>query len=690
MQSPALESLPPPKDVRSQKNEDDSKAPRPSTVSQVHSQAIEDLSETSSGGNRAPSSYSSSKTEGSKQKADLSSDSSLLSLESTVLKPRVNVQELERQASAQSLEIIDEPEQQRHDQRHLSQSYLGQRVAYRNLDGERAKCVGFEDSMKRANDKRSPYAFSDDESWHESGWRHGYSSDTTNNRRVIQDSFGGPERPRLENDGCPGSRRRAITVSERVDGNLGRRRDQQFARPYSMCDVQGYREREKSPGVSSNTNLPVSAPLSPTQGARYDSKPSPSHCYSPTKQSSKYESPVPKTPSYSVVRVTSPRRGRTVSFSDEEAQKRASSQRTSEPRWSRQSSPTKEPAGRTSPDPSSLCLLPCPRSIPTAGHQDWYTIIGMSYIDICPSCMKQIGQSRFRDYFIPSLPKPRGQKVRCALSEPWTRLAWLQTIKQRHTNLEMLYQITRPPAGSMPCPGRTSSVQAWYKVIDPETGTGLPKFNVCSACVRNVRILMPPLRDAFKCSPVMQERVCDLSSESPRFVQYLDLLDAAANRCEYERLPAPDMRDFVNYARRKCMLRNCRRDRMILSTWHYIPDLPEFTICEDCYDDVVWPLAKAGKPIAKMVSPVLRLLPGYGPDRCREASCQLYSPRMRTRFREAVLSNDYKYLKLAALRRFEAENRYRERKQLLLEDERRGYDRDLELRKNAEEWKKWE
>lgn len=188
----------------------------------------------------------------------------------------------------------------------------------------------------------------------------------------------------------------------------------------------------------------------------------------------------------------------------------------------------------------------------------------------------------------------------------------------------------------------------------------------------------------------MQERVCDLSSESPRFVQYLDLLDAAANRCEYERLPAPDMRDFVNYARRKCMLRNCRRDRMILSTWHYIPDLPEFTICEDCYDDVVWPLAKAGKPIAKMVSPVLRLLPGYGPDRCREASCQLYSPRMRTRFREAVLSNDYKYLKLAALRRFEAENRYRERKQLLLEDERRGYDRDLELRKNAEEWKKWE
>jgi hypothetical protein len=167
-------------------------------------------------------------------------------------------------------------------------------------------------------------------------------------------------------------------------------------------------------------------------------------------------------------------------------------------------------------------------------------------------------------------------------------------------------------------------------------------------------------------------------------------LDAAANEYEYKRLPYPDVQDFVDYARRKTSFHDCRRDRLILSTWHYIPELPEFSICEDCYDDVVRPLAKANKPIARMVSRTPRLLPGYGPSQCREASCQLYSPRMRIRFREAVQNNDYSYLKLAALKRYEAELRFREKKAKLLANERKGYDCDMELRVNAEEWRKWE
>lgn len=660
IQSPARESPSLPKNVPSLQKGNDSNRPRRQAVSQIPSQAIQDLPGISSGRSRA-SSYSSSNIEGSKQNIDSVSRSNLLPPEITVLKPRVDVQELERQASAQSLEIIDDQEQRRHDRRYASRGCLD------------ARRVEYEHSLKRACNSQSPNASSSDESRQGSGLRHGYSSDTSTNRRTLQ---GLPGKPLLEDDKCPGSRRRATTVSERVDGKLGRRKDKQFARPCSLSAAQSYLVRGKSCGVSS-------APQSPTRGSRYDSKSQTCRSYSPSNLSSKCEGSVPRTSLSNMTRTPSCRR--TVTCPKEEAQKHTSSQPCS-----RRSSPSREVMRRASPDPSSLSLLPCPRSVPTAGHKDWYTIIEMTHIDICPSCMKQVGHSRFRDYFIPSPPKPRGQKVRCALSEPWTRLAWLQTIKQRHTDLEMLYQITRPASGSVPCPGRTSSVQAWYKVTDPETGMGLPRFNACSACIRNVRILMPSLRNAFKCNPVMQERVCDLATDSPRFVQYLDLLDAAANRYEYERLPSPDMREFVNYARRKTMLRHCRRDRYILSTWHYIPELPEFTICEDCYDDVVYPLAKSGKSIAKMVSPVMRLLPGYGPDQCREASCQLYSPRMRAKFREAVLQHDYKYLKLVALKRFEAENRFRERKQVLLEDERRGYCREAELRKNAEEWKRWE
>ena len=200
---------------------------------------------------------------------------------------------------------------------------------------------------------------------------------------------------------------------------------------------------------------------------------------------------------------------------------------------------------------------------------------------------------------------------------------------------------------------------------------------------------MPTLRDSFR-SGLVQERICDLSVDSPRFVQYLDLLDAAANHCEYENLSRPDIRDFVAYTQRKSELRDCRRDKLILSTWHYIPQLPELTICEDCYDDVVWPLAAAHMSVARMVSRTLRLPPGSGPSRCREASCQLYSPRMRTRFREAVQNNDFAYLKSVALKRLEAERLFREKKQMLLDDENKGYDRDAELRHHIQEWKKVE
>jgi hypothetical protein len=127
---------------------------------------------------------------------------------------------------------------------------------------------------------------------------------------------------------------------------------------------------------------------------------------------------------------------------------------------------------------------------------------------------------------------------------------------------------------------------------------------------------------------------------------------------------------------------------MVVVPWHYIPELPEFTICEDCYDDVVWPLADS--PIANMVSRTLKAIPGKRPVRDRLASCQLSSPRMRAKFRKAVQNEDFAYLKATALARYQAEIKFRDRKERLLDDSKRGRDCDVELRKNIEEWKKYE
>ncbi|KAE8362609.1 hypothetical protein BDV27DRAFT_131273 [Aspergillus caelatus] len=349
-----------------------------------------------------------------------------------------------------------------------------------------------------------------------------------------------------------------------------------------------------------------------------------------------------------------------------------------------------QPVRPPSPSRSGQCLLPCPRSVPVAGYQDWFTIKGMTHLQICPSCLNQMRKSKFRDLLILGTPRPRSERIRCAMSEPWARLAWMQTINKQLDHLHLLCQITQPPPGTKPCTGRVVSEQYWYRVVDPATGVFLPKFNVCSACVRNLRILMPPHQDTFKLCTTLQERVCDFVTDSPRFVRYIDLLDIAANRAEQEHSPQPDLTEFMAYARRKVVLRDCRRSRVALNTWHYMPQLPELTVCEDCYDDVVWPMVKANYSIARKFSAMMRLPPGDGLARCREASCQLYSPRMRLKFREAVEENDLAYLNMIALQRYEAEQRYRKLRGQLLEDEERGYDCDAELRRNLEEWKRWE
>ncbi|KGO35933.1 hypothetical protein PEX1_062860 [Penicillium expansum] len=355
--------------------------------------------------------------------------------------------------------------------------------------------------------------------------------------------------------------------------------------------------------------------------------------------------------------------------------------------------PTRPPG--TSPQrPNSvgLGLSPCPRTIAVAGFQDWYTLKGLTHLDICPSCMSQIAHSRYRDYFIPSLSKPAGQKTRCAFANAWTRLAWAQMIKKQHDSLELLYQMTRPPPGTRACPGRIVADQSWYRIYDPETGSDLPGFHVCSSCARNIRILMPSHRETFQLNPDPTERVCDFVTSSPRFVKFIDLLDASASRAESDssRTRRPDTREFLSYARRKVVLRDCRRDRPALSTWHFIPSLPEMCVCEDCYDEVVWPLARSNHPIACMITMKMRILPGDGPGRTREASCQLYSPRMRAKFREAVVRDDFGLLRSVAQRRVEAERRFLDRREELLVAQSKGYDCDEEMRKAVDEWRRWE
>lgn len=333
-------------------------------------------------------------------------------------------------------------------------------------------------------------------------------------------------------------------------------------------------------------------------------------------------------------------------------------------------------------------LPPCPRAKPEVGRYDWYTVIGMPQLDICPSCMTVLGASRFRDIFVPSTSKVPGQRVVCDFSRPWVRSAWTQVIKQRRSNLEIVYQIIRNSETTKPCPGKGSDVRAWYRLPDPDTGNYVPNFDACSECVRSVEIIFPQLRGIFRRSgALVQERTCDLNTQSRRFNGYMKLLDAAALQYDVERLQEPDIQPFAKHARKTARVRECVRDDMVLGQlWHFIPGLPEFTICEECFDLVVWPVID--QPVAGSVTRTLQLV--LNTERSTGISCQLYSERMRKKFLEAVRYGDYEFLKQIALRRHEVERLLQEKHKILMYDMAMGKDKTTELQANIEEWRKWE
>jgi len=339
---------------------------------------------------------------------------------------------------------------------------------------------------------------------------------------------------------------------------------------------------------------------------------------------------------------------------------------------------------------SPLPLPPCPRPAAVAGKHDWYTIKDIPEIDICPSCMSNIGNSPYRAFFIPSLSKPLNPPVRCALSQPWIRLAWTQLLQQHRRNLDLLKELIHLPPDTRSCPGKKGEERSWYRLIDPEVGSHVPNFEACSACVRAVELIFPQIKGIFKRNRIPQLRTCDLTCESRRFNGYMAHLEAAAKRYDIERLREPDIRNFVDHARRTARVRECLRDDRILSQpWHFIPQLPEFTVCEECFQSVVWPVID--KPIARNFNRTLQFVPGTTEDQPTDGiSCQLYSDRMRRLFMEAVQYNDFDLLRSAAVRRHGVENLVQERHILLMRDMEMGVDRSVEMMENVRHWKQME
>jgi len=287
---------------------------------------------------------------------------------------------------------------------------------------------------------------------------------------------------------------------------------------------------------------------------------------------------------------------------------------------------------------------------------------------------------------VPSPRRSPDTPVLCDFgSSPWYRIAWLLTLKEKRRDLKLFYGLAGITANVQPCLGKHEAVRQWHSVLDPKTGAPIRGFDVCYSCVKSVETLLPAVRGVFVRIDTHNSgspRICDLRFDSKRFIQYFDALETTADLSS-DMYEPPDTRDLAYLCRKFALIPECQNDKDLVDRkWHIITQLPEFTVCEECFDEVVYPEIEDGKAVAKLFSKDLKRMP--------RASCQLYGEKMRGIFRLAVDSGDYKLLASKARERRAAEEGY---KRDMAELRRQGLGTpgvDREIKRREDEWSYWE
>lgn len=299
----------------------------------------------------------------------------------------------------------------------------------------------------------------------------------------------------------------------------------------------------------------------------------------------------------------------------------------------------------------------CPRPDPVAGKSDWYTIIGAPDTAICPTCLDVFEQTAFRSEIRLAPPRDLSKKVQCTIgASKWMQLAWKLTIRLQRTDLALLKDMVDIDQTSEPCPGQEEATRSWYGLRDSD-GMFVRDFYVCYSDVRKLERLLPTLSGMFiRMPPGRAPDRCRCAmgdTESNRFAAYLEELLATHDRALSSHKGA-NANSLTEMIKRKMRLQECERDRMLRGgLWHFMPDLPALTVCEDCFEHVVEPEIRKGSEIAarfhRTVQPVYN--EGVG------SSCQLYSLYMRQVFQRAVRRRDFHHLAGRAQERRDAEVR---------------------------------
>lgn len=331
----------------------------------------------------------------------------------------------------------------------------------------------------------------------------------------------------------------------------------------------------------------------------------------------------------------------------------------------------------------------CRRSTTVTNNTGWMTLETCPVFDICPECFHaSVASTRYASHFVPSVRHHINGEIVCDYGEHiWYRIALLVSELEGYRDLRLMNGIAHVIATSPKlCLGKDEAVQEWFSIIDPTTRRPVFNFDVCISCVRSIEAIFPNLSQIFvRIPPEADPRVCDMRYDSRRFVNYFALLMEMATSDPNSRY-GPDTGKFARLAKRYTFVNECLGDVELRKwTWWTIPQIPEFTVCEECYQQVILPEVKLRHPIPNMFS--RKEVRGM-------ASCQLHESRMRELFLTATQRDDYSYLDEKFRERKFREEQY---KRDVLWCNREIYqgvygarERKVEIEREWREWQKWQ
>ncbi|KAK4240459.1 hypothetical protein C8A03DRAFT_31384 [Achaetomium macrosporum] len=317
------------------------------------------------------------------------------------------------------------------------------------------------------------------------------------------------------------------------------------------------------------------------------------------------------------------------------------------------------------------CLWKYPEVRDRTGSVQFLTLKQAENFTICPDCYGAVfANSEFQRLFVPAPVRSASQVASCDFgSSPWYRIAYIMTRKYGYPDLRLLQGIASVAARSQACAGSQLASRIWYSMMAPNSKRPIQTFNVCLGCAKMVEVLLPNLAGVFVPldSHEPARGVCELHF-SPERKRFFDYFEEMKNTSEHalSRRTAPNLVELVDRIREISLQEECLRNTPIPNRkWHVLQRVPEFTVCEECFNDVVWPMIEDEDNTSeiprnfykhKQPKPV--------------AACQLYSERMRRVFLEACRYDDFEFLASCVLHRLrvlaEVKAKYNE---LLREDQ---------------------